>query len=54
MISALSSVIDATEPEEARKIIETIADPLGTFYRFSMASSILRRVQMKNGKDNVK
>ncbi len=50
MISALSSVIDSQDPEEARKIIETIADPLGTFYRFSMASSILRRVQMKNGK----
>ena len=45
MISALSSVIDATDPEEARKIMETLADPLGTFYRFSMAGSLLRRVQ---------
>jgi F420-non-reducing hydrogenase small subunit len=48
MVSALSSVIDATNPEEARKIMKTIADPLGTFYRFSMAASILRRVQPKN------
>lgn len=48
MVSALSSVIDATNPEEARKIMKTIADPLGTFYRFSMAGSILRRVQPKN------
>lgn len=45
MISALSSVIDATDPEEARKIMGTLADPLGTFYRFSMAGSLLRRVQ---------
>lgn len=50
MVSALSSVIDAQNPEEAKKVIETIADPLGTFYRFSMAASILRRVQKKNNK----
>ncbi|RPI19137.1 MAG: oxidoreductase [Ignavibacteriae bacterium] len=50
MVSALSSVIDAQNPEDAKKIIDTIADPLGTFYRFSMASSILRRVQKKNNK----
>jgi F420-non-reducing hydrogenase small subunit len=50
MVSALSSVVDATNQEDAKKILETIADPLGTFYRFSMAGSILRRVQNKNGK----
>jgi F420-non-reducing hydrogenase small subunit len=48
MVSALASVVDATNPEEARKIMETISDPLGTFYRFSMAGSLLRRVQIKN------
>lgn len=51
MVSALGSVVDAQNPEEARKIMETIADPLGTFYRFTMGASILRRVQIKtNGK----
>jgi F420-non-reducing hydrogenase small subunit len=50
MVSALSSVIDAQNSEDAKKIIETIADPLGTFYRFTMAASILRRVQKKNNK----
>lgn len=48
MVSALSSVIDSTDPEEVRQIIATIPDPLGTFYRFSLASSIMRRVQIKN------
>lgn len=48
MVSALGSVIDATNPEEARKVIETLADPMGTFYRFSMAASLLRRVQIQN------
>jgi F420-non-reducing hydrogenase small subunit len=49
MVSALSSVIDSTDPKEIRDIIKTIADPLGTFYRFSMAASLMRRVQPKNG-----
>ncbi len=43
MASALASVIDSTDPDEIDKIIETIPDPIGTFYRFSMADSMLRR-----------
>ncbi len=46
MISALSSVIDAQEPEEIEKIIREIVDPVGTFYRFSLAHSTLRRVSL--------
>ncbi len=45
MVSALGSVIDAHEPEELEKILDQIADPVGTFYRFSLAHSILRRKQ---------
>lgn len=45
MVSALSSVIDAHEPEEIEMILDQIVDPMGTFYRFSMAHSILRRVE---------
>lgn len=52
MVSALSSVIDSTDPEEVRRIIATIPDPLGTFYRFSLASSILKRVQNRDGDEN--
>ena len=44
MASALASVIDSTDPEEIEEIIATIPDPLGTFYRFSLADSMLRRV----------
>ncbi len=43
MISALSSVIDAHSPEEIGQVLDTIADPIGTFYRFSLAYSILKR-----------
>jgi F420-non-reducing hydrogenase small subunit len=45
MVSALSSVIDAQDPQEIESILDQIADPMGTFYRFSLAHSILRRVE---------
>jgi len=44
MISALASVIDSEDPDEIDQIIsEGIPDPVGSFYRFSLASSLLRR-----------
>lgn len=44
LMSALASVIDSDDPEEVRQIIEKgIPDPVGTFYRFSLAGSLLRR-----------
>lgn len=45
MVSALSSVIDEQDPEAIEKILDQIADPMGTFYRFSLAHSILRKVE---------
>jgi F420-non-reducing hydrogenase small subunit len=48
MISALGSVVDASTPEEINRILKKIADPLGTFYRFSLAASTFRRVQSSN------
>jgi len=49
LMSAIASVIDADKPEEIDRIIqEGIPDPIGTFYRFSLAHSLLRR--KKKGK----
>ncbi|MBM3326758.1 MAG: oxidoreductase [Calditrichaeota bacterium] len=45
MVSALASVVDSTDPTEIDRIIATIPDPVGTFYRFSLAESFLRRKQ---------
>jgi F420-non-reducing hydrogenase small subunit len=42
MLSAVGSVIDATSDTQAREIVAQIADPTGTFYRFSLASSALK------------
>lgn len=46
MVSAIASVIDSTDPEEIERIISTIPDPVGTFYRFSLPDSMLRRAQI--------
>jgi len=43
MMSAIATMIDANDPKEIEKIIATIDDPAGTFYRFSLPGSIIRR-----------
>jgi len=44
LMSALASVIDSNDPAEIERIIrEGIPDPVGNFYRFSLAASQLRR-----------
>ena len=59
MLSAIASVIGAGSPEmededlerEIQAVVDTIADPAGTFYRFIMAHSMLRRIKVNgNGK----
>jgi F420-non-reducing hydrogenase small subunit len=47
LMSALASVIDSNDPEEVDRIIqEGIPDPIGSFYRFSLAASLLRRKKL--------
>lgn len=43
MMSAIATMIDSDDPDEIQKIVGTIDDPAGTFYRFSLPGSILRR-----------
>jgi F420-non-reducing hydrogenase small subunit len=42
MIGAIGSILDATTEEEARGMVERIVDPVGTFYRFTLAGSDLK------------
>ncbi len=54
MLSAVASVIGVGEPEmdermlerEFETVMDTLADPAGTFYRFSMSHSLLRRAKV--------
>ena len=43
MMSAIASIIDEKEPEAINKVIESIDDPAGFFYRFSLPVSLIRR-----------
>jgi F420-non-reducing hydrogenase small subunit len=45
MVSAIGSVIDSQDAAEIDSILGQIADPVGTFYRFSVPNSILHRKQ---------
>jgi len=43
MLSAIATMIDSNDEKEIEKAVDTIDDPAGTFYRFSLPASILRR-----------
>jgi F420-non-reducing hydrogenase small subunit len=45
MISSISSVVAGKTHAEIGPVLDGIVDPLGTFYRYSMAHSILRRAR---------
>jgi len=46
-LSALASIIDTNEQGEIQSIVESIPDLIGTFYRFSLASSQLKRKKLE-------
>ncbi len=46
MMSAVASVVGGNDPKEIRKILDEIDDPAGTFYRFSLPSSLLRHAKV--------
>jgi F420-non-reducing hydrogenase small subunit len=46
-LAALGSIIETDDEQEIEKIVDTIVDPAGTFYRFSLPSSILRRKRLE-------
>jgi len=43
MLSSLCANVSAEDEQEIEKILDTIPDPVGTFYRYGLARSILRR-----------
>ena len=47
LLSAVASIVDADTEEEARRIVSQIVDPIGTFYRFGLAASLLHRRKMR-------
>ncbi len=41
LMSAVASVIDSNDPQEIERILDGIPDPVGAFYRFNLAGSLL-------------
>ncbi|MBS3818236.1 oxidoreductase [bacterium] len=46
-LSSIASILDTDDEKEIEKIVNTIVDPAGTFYRFSLPASTLRRKKME-------
>jgi F420-non-reducing hydrogenase small subunit len=42
LVTALASVIDSNDPDEINRILDGIPDPVGQFYRFNLAGSLMR------------
>ena len=40
-MTAVASVIDSKDPDEIDEILDGLVDPAGSFYRFSLAHSLL-------------
>jgi len=46
MLSAIASIYQGEGTEAINKMVEEVVDPAGTFYRFGMADSILKRKRL--------
>lgn len=43
MMSAIGTMVDANESDQIAEVVDQIVDPAGTFYRYSLPASIIRR-----------
>ncbi len=43
LVSAIASICQTNSEEEVATMVEEIVDPAGTFYRFGLADSMLKR-----------
>lgn len=43
VVSALGSIIEASDPQKVEQVLDGLPDPLGSFYRFGLAASLLHR-----------
>ena len=48
MLSAIAACIDSNDPAEVERILDTMPDPAGYFYRFALPASMLQRRHAKS------
>jgi F420-non-reducing hydrogenase small subunit len=50
LLSALAAIVDVETVEDVQHVLDSIVDPLGTYYRFGLSDSILSELKYsKNG-----
>jgi F420-non-reducing hydrogenase small subunit len=42
-LAALTSIVESNDEQEIDRVLAAVPDPVGTFYRYSLPSSLLRR-----------
>jgi F420-non-reducing hydrogenase small subunit len=47
ILSAVASIVDSKDPKAIEQIMNSIPDPVGTFYRYGLPRSLLRRRKME-------
>jgi F420-non-reducing hydrogenase small subunit len=47
LISAIASIYQASNGDDIARMVSEVADPAGTFYRFGLADSLLRRKRLQ-------
>ena len=50
LLSAIASIADVETAADSQRLIDSIVDPLGTYYRFGLSGSILSALKFGNGK----
>jgi F420-non-reducing hydrogenase small subunit len=47
LLSAIAAIVDVETPDDVQRVMSTIVDPVGTYYRFSLPDSILSQLKYK-------
>jgi F420-non-reducing hydrogenase small subunit len=47
LLSAISSIMDCSEPDKVNAMVDSLVDPAGYFYRFTLPTSMLKRRNME-------
>lgn len=47
LVSAIASIYEGNNEQEIARMLDEIVDPVGTFYRFGLADSMLKRKRMQ-------
>ncbi len=54
MLSAIASIFQGNDVESVNRLVDEMLDPVGTFYRFGLPDSLLKRKHMPQSKQEVK